>query len=52
MDYRERNDDITKSVFRSHEDILKTPECSKVISIIHYVEVVFIIKHEIKVVYE
>ena len=52
MDYGDRNDDITQSVFRSHEYILKTWECSKVISIIHDVEVVSIIKYEIKVVYE
>ena len=43
---------MTKSLSLSHEDILKTQECFRVISIIHDVEVVSIIKYEIKVVYE
>ena len=52
MDYGDGNDDITQFVFRPHEDILKTHECSKVISIIHDVELVSIIKYDIKIVYE
>ena len=49
MDYGDGNDVIVQPIFTSHEDLVETWDCFKVISIIHDYEVVSII-YEIKVV--